>query len=158
MSSDNCARMFRDKLHVSLFPDNSRTIFLNSSIVSPLRLCWVTGACVFRCNLPPTFLAEWPGSFTCRCGNTGVERRPNKSQHTKLTLEKKILPSLLLVIRTCNLSITSPTILPTSYPGSQWTNTKLKRSTLSFASPTTGKHLPKEGWTDSPYQTSYTYI
>ena len=32
----------------------------------------------------------------CDCGNTGVERTPNKSQHTKLTLEKKILPSLLL--------------------------------------------------------------
>ena len=27
--------------------------------------------CVFRNNLPPTFLAEWPGSFTCHCGNAG---------------------------------------------------------------------------------------
>ena len=35
------------------------------------------------------------GSFTCHCGNTGVERTPNKSQHTKLTLEKKILLPLL---------------------------------------------------------------
>ena len=40
---------------------------------------------VFRCNLPSALFAEWPGSFTCHCGNTGV-------QHTKLTLEKKILP------------------------------------------------------------------
>ena len=40
-------------------------------------------------------LAEWPGSFTCHCGNAGVERTPNKSQHTKLTLEKKILPPVL---------------------------------------------------------------
>ena len=47
------------------------------------------------CNLPPALLAEWPRSFTCHCGNTGVERTPNKSQHTKLTLEKKILPPLL---------------------------------------------------------------
>ena len=31
------------------------------------------------------------GSFTCHCGNTGVERTPNKSQHTKLTLKTKIL-------------------------------------------------------------------
>ena len=30
----------------------------------------------------------------CVRGNTGVERTPNKSQHTKLTLEKKILPPL----------------------------------------------------------------
>ena len=48
-----------------------------------------------RCDLPPALLAEWPGSFTCYCGNTGVEWTPNKSQHTKLTLEKKILPPLL---------------------------------------------------------------
>ena len=32
--------------------------------------------CVFSCNLPPTLLTEWPGSFTCYCGNTGVERIP----------------------------------------------------------------------------------
>ena len=34
--------------------------------------------------------------FTCHCGSTGVKRTPIKSQHTKLTLEKKILPPLLL--------------------------------------------------------------
>ena len=22
-------------------------------------------------NLPPALFAEWPGSFTCHCGNTG---------------------------------------------------------------------------------------
>ena len=27
--------------------------------------------CVFRCNLPPSLLAKWLGSFTCHCGNTG---------------------------------------------------------------------------------------
>ena len=26
---------------------------------------------MFRCNLPPALLAEWPGSFTCHCGNKG---------------------------------------------------------------------------------------
>ena len=52
--------------------------------------------CMFRCNLPSTLLAEWPGYFTCYCSNTGVERTPNKSQHTKLTLEKKILSPPLL--------------------------------------------------------------
>ena len=31
----------------------------------------------------------------CHCGTTGVERAPNKSQHTELTLEKKIFPPLL---------------------------------------------------------------
>ena len=50
---------------------------------------------MFRCNLPSALLAEWSGYFTCHCGNTGVERTPNKSQHTKLTLKKKTLPPLL---------------------------------------------------------------
>ena len=30
----------------------------------------------FSCNLPPALLAELPWSFTCYCGNTGVERIP----------------------------------------------------------------------------------
>ena len=46
-------------------------------------------------NLPPALLAEWPGCFKCHCSNTGVERTPNKSKHTKLTLEKKIHVSLM---------------------------------------------------------------
>ena len=33
--------------------------------------------------------------LTCHCGSTGVERIPNKSQNTKLTLERKILPPLM---------------------------------------------------------------
>ena len=32
----------------------------------------------------------------CHCGNTEMERTPKKSQHKKLTLEKKILQPLLL--------------------------------------------------------------
>ena len=56
---------------------------------------WVKGLYVCRCNLPPALLAEWLGSFTCHCSNTGVGQTPNKSQHTKLTLDKKILPPLL---------------------------------------------------------------
>ena len=67
--------------------------FLYDQIPPTLRL--VKGVCVFRCNLPPALFAKWPGSFTCHCGNTGMERTPNKSQHTKLPLEKKILPPLL---------------------------------------------------------------
>ena len=35
------------------------------------------GVCVFNSNLPPALLAEWPGSFMCYCGNTGVERIPD---------------------------------------------------------------------------------
>ena len=58
---------------------------------------------MFTCNLLHTllengrfFLFKKKKIFTCHCSNTGVERTPNKSQHTKLTVEKKkILPSLL---------------------------------------------------------------
>ena len=32
------------------------------------------GACMVSCNLPSAFSAEWLGSFTCNCGNRGVER------------------------------------------------------------------------------------
>ena len=53
----------------------------------------------------------------CHCGNTRVEWTLNESQHTKLTLEKKILPPLLPWIQTPNLSIMSLVFLPTSYPG-----------------------------------------
>ena len=48
-----------------------------------------------RCKLPSALLAEWPGSFTCHCGNAGMERTPNKNQYRKITLEKNILPPLL---------------------------------------------------------------
>ena len=94
-SWDDCDRVFPNVLRVSSFPDRFPTLCLDSGIVSPLRLRLVKGVCVFRCNFPPAFLAEWQRSFTCHCGNTGVGRIPNKSQHTKLTLEKSILPPLL---------------------------------------------------------------
>ena len=64
-------------------------------IISPLRPRWVKGVCVFRCSLPNALLAEWPRSLSCHCSNTGMERTPNKIQHTKLTLQKKIYPPLL---------------------------------------------------------------
>ena len=64
-------------------------------------------------------LAEWPGSFTCHCRYTGMERAPNKSQlvHKVDSGEENYLTAPA-GIRTHNLSITSPALLPTSYPGS----------------------------------------
>ena len=41
------------------------------------------GACVFSCNLQPALLAEWPMSFTCCCGKTGVERIPKSESAQK---------------------------------------------------------------------------
>ena len=58
---------------------------------APVYSVTTKGACVFSCILPPALSAEWLGSFICFGGNTGVEGYRNKSQHRKLTLEKKIL-------------------------------------------------------------------
>ena len=86
-SWDDCGRVFPQQVACELVPGLVPT--LNLYTVISLRLRW---AKVFRYNLPPTPLAEWPGPITWHCGNTGVERTPNKSQHTCLTPEKKILP------------------------------------------------------------------
>ena len=86
--------MFPDKLHVSCF-QIIPTLCPDSGIVSPLWLCWVKGVCELRWNLPPALWAKWLGSFTCHCGNMGVEKTLSKSQHTKLSLKKKVLPPLL---------------------------------------------------------------
>ena len=75
------------------FPDSSHCMPRQHSQPDPTSL--VKNVCVFRCNLPPALLEEWPTSFTCHCGNTGVDRTPNTSQHIMLNLEKKIFPSPL---------------------------------------------------------------
>ena len=66
-----------------------------SHIVSPPQLRRIKGVCMFRCNRLSALLAEWPRILMCHCSNMGVEWTLNKSQHTKLTLVKKILPLLL---------------------------------------------------------------
>ena len=87
---------------------------LDSGTVSPLRLCWVKSVCVFRCDLP--LLSEWPGSFTCHCGNTGVNRHWIRVS-TQINSGEENSPTAPAEIRTRNLLITSPTLLPTNYPG-----------------------------------------
>ena len=65
-SWDHCGQVFPDELRVSSFS----TLCLDI-IVNPLRNRWVRDVYVLKWNLPPALLAEWPGSFTCHCGNTG---------------------------------------------------------------------------------------
>ena len=87
--------MFPDKLRVSSFCDRFPHYARTASLSAHFDF---VGSRVYAClgvTCHLHFLPEWPGSFTCHCGNTVVERTPNKSQHTKLTLEKKILPPLL---------------------------------------------------------------
>ena len=93
-SWDDCDWVFLGELRVSSFPEKIPTHCLDSDIACS-DFDGSKPICVFKCNLPPALLAEWLGSFTCHCSNTGLEWTLNKSQHTKLTLEKKILPPLL---------------------------------------------------------------
>ena len=89
---DDCCRAFPDKLRVSLFPWWVPRPF-RDNMISPLRLRWFKGVCLFRCNLPPTLLAEWPWSFMCRCDNTGGGTdTEEESEQKKKTLEMEILP------------------------------------------------------------------
>ena len=76
-SWNNYGWVFPDELCESSFPWEVPTLCLDS-IVSRLRLCWVEGVCMFRCNLPPALLAELPGSLTRHCGNTGAEWTTNR--------------------------------------------------------------------------------
>ena len=90
---DDCGQVCPDKLCVGSFPWKVSTPSLDS-IVHPLRLCWVICICVLISNRLPAFFAEWPVSFSCQCGNVEWNGH-NKSQHRKLTLEKKfLLPEL----------------------------------------------------------------
>ena len=81
LSWDNCGWVFSDKLHVSSFLERFP------------HYAWTVAQSAHSDFLGSrtALLPEWPGSFMCHCSNKGVERTPNKSQHAKLTLEKKIL-------------------------------------------------------------------
>ena len=71
---------------------------------SQLTLTWLGQGCMHvRWNLPPALLAKWLESLHAAAVTRGVEQTPNKSQHTKLTLEKKILPLLLLGFKLATL-------------------------------------------------------
>ena len=47
------------------------------------------------CNMPPALLAELPVVVFFLYTTAGVERTPNKRQHRKFILEKKLLPPIL---------------------------------------------------------------
>ena len=74
--------------------------------------------CVARCNFQPALWAEWQGSFTCHCtAVTRVWNGQRKRVSTHSSQWRKNSPAALAGIRTRNLSITSPALSPTSYPG-----------------------------------------
>ena len=68
------------------------------------------GVCVFSFNLPPALLAEWPGSFTCYCGNTRWNEYQNKSQPQTVDHGEENYPAAPAGTRTRDLPIMSPTL------------------------------------------------
>ena len=64
---------------------------------------------MFSCNLPPALLAEWSGSFTCFCSNTGVERIP-KWVSTDSWPRKRKFSCPPAGIWTCSLSVTNTSL------------------------------------------------
>ena len=66
-------------------------ITMHQFTVSLYSMPHTWGACVFRCNLPPAFLEECLVSFTCHCGNTGVEQIPKHESAQKVVPGVKML-------------------------------------------------------------------
>ena len=67
-----------------------------------LRLLWIK---VFRCNLPPAFLTEWPESFTTAVTLGGTDTEYESAQKANSGEENS--PAAPARTRTRNLSITS---------------------------------------------------
>ena len=89
------------------------TLCLDSGIISPPQPCFVEGVYVFKCNLPPALLTERPGSFFLPREWDG--HRIRVSTQGKSGEENS--PTASAGIQAHNFSITSPVLLPTSYPG-----------------------------------------
>ena len=78
---------------------------------SPLWLPSVKGACMLSCNLPPALMAEWPGfSFSCYCGNMGMEHIAKCKSPQKANYREENWPAALSGDHTCNLRIMSPAL------------------------------------------------
>ena len=72
--------------------------------------------CQFSCNLPPALLAERPDLLHATAITRGWNRYCRRSQHRKLTLEKKILPPLLFWQSNPRPSDHKSSTPPLSYP------------------------------------------
>ena len=67
--------------------------------------------CVFSCSMPPVFLAEWPGSFRCYCGNMGGGMVTEVRVSTESWPWRRFSHSRLFNYESCSL--------PLRYPGLQ---------------------------------------
>ena len=72
-----------------------------SGALTALFGCYMAGACMFSCNLPPALLVEWPGFSTCYCGNRG-------RMDTKIRVSMESWPWRRKFYQTHNLLTTIP--------------------------------------------------
>ena len=87
--------MFPDKLRVSSFPDRFPHYAYTASYSAYTDF---VGSRAYACLGVTCHLHYWQNDrdiFAATAVTRGVERTPDKSHHTTLTLEKKILPPLL---------------------------------------------------------------
>ena len=104
----------------------------NHAPVYSVILCEATyvSTCMLSCNPPLALSAEWPWSFTCYCGNTGLERIAKWKSAQKVGTEEKNYPADPPGNRTRDLSIrtaaiqwpfwtvwNSPLLTRVSFPG-----------------------------------------
>ena len=112
-SWDDCGRVFNDELIVSSSSTviGSHTMPGQYSQPTPTSFeSRVYTRLTVTCGLHLS--AEWPGSFTCHCGNTGW------NGHRIGVITKENSPAAPAETRTRNLPIASPALYQLSYPDS----------------------------------------
>ena len=109
-------RVLPDELRVSSFPDRFPHFICTAAQSALSGFVWSR---VYACLGGTCHLHFWQndrGLLRATAVTRGCERTPSKSQHTKLTLEKKFFSAAPAGIRTHNLSITSPALYQQAIP------------------------------------------
>ena len=108
-SWNDCGQVFSDKLRASSFPDRSPHYAWTAAAYSAHSD--FNGSRMYAC-----YQHFWENDWGLLCA-TMVTQTPNKSQHTKLTLEKKTLQLLPPGLELAPFNHESG-VLPTTYPSS----------------------------------------
>ena len=74
---------------MKLLPSRCTFCIHHAPVYSSLSFKATYIMCMFKRNLPPAHLAEWPGSFMCHCCNTGVERLLKQESEQKVDWRRK---------------------------------------------------------------------
>ena len=78
---------------MKLLPSRCTFCIHHAPVYSSLSFKATYIMCMFKRNLPPAHLAEWPGSFMCHCCNTGVERLLKQESEQKVDSGEENFPT-----------------------------------------------------------------